>query len=80
MITKSQTKHKMRQIKPLEWILSIILFLGALNYGIWGLTQLTGTGFNAIGTLFGSSANAWAYLIIGIVGIINAIIVFVDKD
>ena len=38
------------------------------------------TGLNLIGTLFGSSANAWAYLIIGIVGIINAIIVFVDKD
>lgn len=70
----------MRQIKPLEWILSIILFLGALNYGIWGFTELTGTGVNLIGTWFGSGANPWAYLIIGIVGIINAIIVFVDKD
>lgn len=70
----------MKQIKPLEWFFSIILFLGALNYGIWGFTELIGTGTNIIGNLFGSQANPWAYLVIGIVGIINAIIVFVDKD
>lgn len=71
----------MKQLKGVEWILSIILFLGALNYGIWGFTQLfTASGFNAIGTWFGSAANPWAYLIIGIVGIIDAIIIFVDKD
>jgi len=71
----------MRQIKPAEWILSIILFLGALNYGIWGFTQLfSTTGINLIGTWFGSAANPWAYLIIGIVGIVDAIIIFVDKD
>ena len=71
----------MKQNKPVEIILSVILILGALNYGIWGATQLFGlTGINLIGTIFGAGANAWAYLVLGIVGVIDGIILFVDKD
>ncbi len=53
----------MPKLKPLEWISLILVIIGALNWGLWGIFE-----FNLVKTLFGelSVLSRIVYILVGI--------------
>lgn len=63
----------MNVIQKIALVLTII---GAINWGLIGLFN-----FNLVETLFGSSMlSAIIYMLVGIAGIINIMLLFTDLD
>jgi len=54
---------------PLEWVVHILVILGALNWGLVGLFN-----FNIVSTLFGTTIIARIiYILIGVAGVLAVI-------
>jgi uncharacterized membrane protein YuzA (DUF378 family) len=61
-----------------DWIAGILVVVGALNWGLYGLGMLMGSGaWNLVETVFGSGTlAAIVYLLVGISGIYMLIKMF----
>lgn len=69
----------MAKMQWYDWVAITLILIGALNWGILGVTMLLGTGFNLVGFIFGSMLTPWVYTLVGIAFIVS-IIRLVSKD
>ena len=56
-----------------DWLSIVLIMIGALNWGILGITMLFGAGFNLVGTIFGAVLSPWVYTLVGVGFIIGFI-------
>lgn len=60
-----------------DWIAGILVIIGALNWGLYGLGMLLGGAWNLVEMIFGSGTlAAIVYLLVGISGIYMLIKMF----
>lgn len=61
----------MKQMDALGWAVFVLLVVGALNWGILGLTALVGTGTNVVNLILGSIPilENIVYVLVGLAGL-----------
>ena len=65
----------------LDWLGLILLVVGALNWGILGLTDLMGSGMNVVESILGSGSVVLniVYILVGLAGLWKLYKVFMMK-
>ncbi len=68
--------------KPLCWVVGILVFVGALNWGLVGLGMLLGNNLNLVNLLFGQwpTVEAIVYLLVGVAGLASGYFMVTSKD
>ncbi|MBU0668450.1 DUF378 domain-containing protein [Patescibacteria group bacterium] len=63
------------------WIVCILVFVGALNWGLTGLGMLMGSNLNVVNLLLGAwpTIEEIVYLLVGIAGLVFGYTVLVSK-
>lgn len=56
-----------------DWILTILVLAGALNWGLVGLFN-----FDLVASIFGSYA-AWIYAVVGISGVVSIVRLIINR-
>lgn len=59
-----------------DWLAIVLILVGALNWGILGITMWLGTGFNLVGFIFGTVLTPWIYTLVGVAFIVSVIRLF----
>ena len=63
----------MKKMDAMGWVVFVLLVVGALNWGILGLTALMGTGTNVVNLIVGNIANGLienlVYVLVGLAGL-----------
>lgn len=62
-----------------DWLAIVLVLIGALNWGILGVTMLLGTGFNLVGAIFGAMFTPWIYTLVGVGFVISLIRLLAKK-
>ncbi len=72
----------MAEHKPLCWVVSILMIVGGLNWGLMGLGMLLGNGgWNIVGMIFGSGTlAAIIYLLVGVAAVMTLVMMCKCKD
>jgi len=68
--------------KGLCWLVSILVIIGALNWGLTGLGMLIGQPLNVVNLILGSipTLEAVIYLLVGVAGLVFGYIAVTSKD
>ena len=62
----------MNKLKSLDWIALVLIIIGALNWGLWGVFQ-----FDLVATIFGGNSSFISriiYTLVGLAGVYGLVV------
>lgn len=67
--------------KPMCWVVSLLVVIGGLNWGLVGLGALIGTNLNVVNMLLGSvpTVESIVYLLVGVAALFMGYMFFTEK-
>jgi uncharacterized membrane protein YuzA (DUF378 family) len=72
----------MAKHKPLCWVMSLLVIIGGINWGLVGIGGFAGTNLNLVNLLFGSMPQLeWiVYIVVGLAALLFASKYFTMKE